>query len=68
MAIFNVEYADGSVKTEEQSDCSTVEQFVNCRFGSADTSKVKVTLVGEEAPAPTESEKTESAPKKTAKK
>jgi hypothetical protein len=58
MAIFNVEYADGTSKVEEQSDCSTVEQFMNCRFGSADTSKVKVTIVGEEAPAP----------KKTAKK
>lgn len=51
MAQFNVEYADGSKKVEEQSDCATVEQFINCRFGSADISKVKITLVGaEEAP------------------
>jgi len=50
MAKFLVTYADGSQKTEEQSDCSTVEQFINCRFGTADTSGVKVELEGEEAP------------------
>lgn len=52
MAQFNVEYSDGSKKVEEQSDCSTVDQFINCRFGGADTSGIKVTLVGEEAPTP----------------
>lgn len=50
MAIFNVTYADGSNKVEEQSDCSTVEQFINCRFGSADTSGIKVSIEGEEVP------------------
>ena len=48
MAKFNVEYADGTKKVEEQSDCATVEQFISCRFGTCDTSKVKVTLDGEE--------------------
>ena len=57
MAQFNVTYKDGTEKVEEQSDCSTVEQFINCRFGSADTSSVKVTLVGEEAPAPKKAKK-----------
>lgn len=51
MAKFLVTYADGSQKTEEQSDCSTVEQFINCRFGSADISDVKVELADGEVPA-----------------
>lgn len=55
MATFNVTYPDGTKRTETQSDCSTMEQFINCRFGSADTSKVKVELEG-------------AAPKKTPKK
>jgi hypothetical protein len=45
MASFEVTYADGTVKVEEQSDCHTAEQFINCRFGSADTSKISVELV-----------------------
>lgn len=57
MAIFNVTYADGSTKVEEQSDCSTVEQFINCRFGSADTSGIKVSIEGEEAVAPKKAKK-----------
>ena len=52
MAKFIVTYADGVTKTEEQSDCATVEQFVNCRFGSADTSGIKVSIEGEEVAAP----------------
>lgn len=50
MAKFKVTYADGSSKVEEQSDCSTVKQFINCRFGSADTSKVEVELFTEAKP------------------
>lgn len=57
MAHFNVEYADGVKKVEEQSDCHTVEQLMSCRFGSCDTSKVKVTMVGEEAPEPKKAKK-----------
>jgi len=34
MAKFEVTYADGTVKVEEQSDCHTLEQFINCRFGT----------------------------------
>ena len=52
MAKFKIEYSNGSVQEVEQSDCHTVEQFINCRFGSCDTSKIKVTLADETAPAP----------------
>lgn len=52
MATFSVTYADGTTKTEVQSDCETVEQFLNCRFGSVDTSSIKVSIEGEEVPSP----------------
>lgn len=45
MAQFNITYPDGTQKLEEQSDCRTVEQFRNCRFGSCDSSQVKIELV-----------------------
>jgi hypothetical protein len=41
---FQIEWPDGKKEIVEQSDCKTVEQFVNCRFGSSKT-KAKVTLV-----------------------
>ena len=50
MAQFDVTYPDGTQKLEEQSDCSTVEQFRNCRFGSCDSSQVKVELVVDKSP------------------
>jgi hypothetical protein len=53
MAKFKVEYSNGVVQEHEQSDCHTVEQFINCRFGSCDTSSVKVTLLEEVAPKKT---------------
>lgn len=54
MAKFQVKYpATGLVQVHEQSDCHTVEQFINCRFGSCDTSGVEVTLLDEES-APVE--------------
>jgi len=50
MAKFNVTYSDGTSRVEEASDCSTVEQFINTRFGSSSgVSKVKVTLAEEES-------------------
>jgi hypothetical protein len=52
MAQFNVTYSNGEERIENESSAETVEQFINIRFGSCDTSKVKVTLVGEESPAP----------------
>lgn len=44
MAKFKVEYANGDVEEVEQTECKTVEQFVNVKFGSAPPAKV--TLVG----------------------
>lgn len=48
MAKFNVTYSDGEQRTEVESSAETVEQFINIRFGSADISKVKVSLVDED--------------------
>lgn len=54
MARFQVKYlATELVQVHEQSDCNTVEQFINCRFGTCDVSGVEVTLVSED-PAPVE--------------
>ena len=59
MAQFKVTYSDGTEKVETASDCATVEQFLNSRFGSSSgRDKVKVELIGEE----------KSAEKKAAKK
>lgn len=47
MARFKITW-DSGVETEyEQSDCHTVEQFVNCRFGAGAKLTAKVELVGE---------------------
>ena len=45
MAKFKITYTDGKVEEVEQSDCRTVEQMINCRFGSCDISGVKVELI-----------------------
>lgn len=45
MARFKITW-DSGVETEyEQSDCSTVEQFINCRFGAGAKPTAKVELV-----------------------
>jgi hypothetical protein len=44
MAKFKVDYPDGSSEVVEQSECTTVEQFINVKFGSAPAAKVS--LVG----------------------
>lgn len=36
MSKFRVTYPSGAVEETEQSDCDTLEQFVNVKFGSAD--------------------------------
>lgn len=55
MARFKITW-DSGVETEyEQSDCSTVEQFINCRFGAGAKPTAKVEVVGEKvevAPVP----------------
>ena len=55
MARFKITWASGLETEYEQSDCHTVEQFVNCRFGAGAELTAKVELVGEKgevAPKP----------------
>lgn len=55
MARFKVTWASGVETEYEQSDCSTIEQFVNCRFGAGAKLTAKVEIVGEKvevAPEP----------------
>lgn len=40
---FEITWENGKKEVVEQNDCKTVEQFMNCRFGSAKT-KAKVKL------------------------
>lgn len=57
MAKFKITYTDGKVEEVEQSDCRTVEQMINCRFGSCDTTGVKVELVEDSVKAEPKSSK-----------
>lgn len=45
MARFRITWLTGKVTEVEQSDCNTVEQFVNCRFGAGVEPTSKVELV-----------------------
>ncbi len=47
MARFKIIWASGLETEYEQSDCHTVEQFVNCRFGAGAKLTAKVEIVGE---------------------
>lgn len=51
MAKFQVEWSKDRVEVVEQSDCNTVEQFMNCRFGAGKKVTAKVSLVDTEAKA-----------------
>lgn len=42
---FKIEFPNGKSETVEQSDCSTVEQYINTRFGRNAKPAAKVTLV-----------------------
>ena len=42
MARFKITWASGLETEYEQSDCHTVEQFVNCRFGAGAKPTAKV--------------------------
>ena len=42
MAKFQVEWDDGKVEVVEQSDCATLEQYLNCRFGAGKEIPAKV--------------------------
>ena len=57
MAKFKITYTDGKVEEVEQSDCRTVEQMINCRCGSCDTTGVKVELVEDSVKAEPKSSK-----------
>ena len=63
MAKFKITYTSGKVEEVEQSDCYTVEQMINCRFGSCDISGVKVELVGS-TEEPKKTEPKQAKPKK----
>ena len=47
---FKTTWPDGREEVREQSDCTTVEQFINTRFGSGGCGEAKVTLVETSAP------------------
>lgn len=53
MAKFQVEWDDGKVEVVEQSDCNTLEQYLNCRFGAGKEIPAKVVQLDgiEEKPA-----------------
>lgn len=44
---FKVEFPNGRTEVVEQSDCDTVEQYVNTRFGRNVQTEAKVTLADE---------------------
>ena len=59
MAKFQVEWDDGKVEVVEQSDCATLEQYLNCRFGAGKEIPAKVVQLDgiAEQPAPKKSSK-----------
>lgn len=59
---FQVEYPNGKTEVVEQSDCETIEQFINTKFGRGAKPEAKVTTL-EDAPAEAE----EAKPAKTSK-
>lgn len=50
MAKFKIDWKKGKDEIVEQSDCDTVEQFINTRFGRGVKPAAKITLV-EDKPA-----------------
>ena len=53
MAKFQIEWDDGKIEVVEQSDCNTLEQYLNCRFGAGKEIPAKVVQLDgiEEKPA-----------------
>lgn len=62
---FHIEFPNGKSETVEQADCSTVEQFINTRFGRGVTPAAKVTAVTDK---PSEAEEAKPAKVTKAKK
>lgn len=54
---FKVEFPNGKTEVVEQSDCNTVEQFINTRFGRGAKPEAKVDLAGAEVEKETEKPK-----------
>lgn len=50
MAKFQIEWDNGVVEIVEQSDCHSIEQYMNCRFGAGKEVPAKVVLLGNEEP------------------
>jgi hypothetical protein len=57
MATFKVTYPTGATEEDSAEDCTTVEAFINRKFGSVDPYDhgVKIELIGGEAEAQVES-------------
>ena len=66
MARFKVTWPTNLVSEYEQSDCHTVEQFVNCRFGAGVELDAKIEILGEKTEVAPEAAP-EVAPKTAAK-
>lgn len=65
---FKIEFPNGKSETVEQADCSTVEQYINTRFGRGAKPAAKVTLVtGKAAPVEAAPVVEEAKPAKAAK-
>jgi len=62
---FKVEYPNGKSEVVEQSDCETVEQFINTKFGRGAKPEAKITTL---ADAPAEAEEAKPAKALKAKK
>lgn len=52
MAKFKIDWKKGKDEIVEQSDCETVEQFINVRFGRGVKPAAKVTLIKDKEVAP----------------
>lgn len=66
MARFKITWPTNFVSEYEQSDCHTVEQFVNCRFGAGVELDAKIEILGEKTEVAPEAAP-EVAPKTVAK-
>jgi len=68
MAMFKVTWDDGSTEVLQKSDCHSVEQFINSRFGAGVKPTAKVELLEPKAevvqePAVEAKPKAKAAPK-----
>ena len=50
MPAFKITWDTGLETTEHRSDCHTVEQFINSRFGAGVKPTAKIELLGTEEP------------------